>query len=107
MKIPDTRLLADTAGATVGTLGGIFLSVYFLWLGIIGGSLAVNGMKLGNNGYAVDIAATLLTIGVCANLGRNGAVGLHDVIKNVYEGFKYLLGCCGGRAATVLPTEMV
>ncbi len=81
-----TREYADRTGAVIGTLGGIALGSYLFALDNFS-DYVINGENYGKN-TTIKVTCFLLTVGLCANLGRNEAIGLHDSIKLVVQGSK-------------------
>lgn len=73
-----TRDYADRMGAVIGTLGGVRLGYHFFAFRKVS-ELIIHGHSYGNSPFIKSVSF-LLTIGLCANLGRNGAVGIHDSI---------------------------
>lgn len=94
-----TRDYADRFGAIVGATSGTALASY-LFATDSYSDLSINGESF-PNGPVIDIAIFLLTIGLCANLGRNGSVGIHDTVnvciqgtKKLYETVTYCFDAC-------------
>lgn len=83
-----TRDYADRVGAIVGTTSGTALASY-LFATDSYSNLSINGETF-PDGPVIDIAIFLLTIGLCANLGRNGSVGIHDTVNVCIQGTKKL-----------------
>lgn len=74
-----TRNLADRIGAIIGTITGLGLAIVLFAIGPVT-SFVVIGENF-NPSPLGRVIGFFLTVGFCSNLGRNGAVGVHDTIK--------------------------